>query len=247
MRFASTFCRTAATLLIGGLLGIPAALADTSMTESWTLTEGGKLYDAWYKVLYYETKDLPTHPSYPAAGKQKGEGTWRCKECHGWDYKGKDGAYAKGSHFSGIKGIRAVASAPPERIASIIRDKTHGYTEAMIPNRAVAALALFVSRGQLEMDQSIVRETKVAKGDAQRGARFYQTICAVCHGFDGKQVNFGKPNDPEFIGTVAVDNPWETLHKIRNGQPGIPMPSLGVLDLQDQVDILSYTQTLPKK
>ena len=52
---------------------------------------------------------------------------------------------------------------------------------------------------------------------------------------------------PEFIGTVASDNPWETLHKIRNGQPGIPMPSLGVLDLKDQLDILAYTQTLPQK
>ena len=37
----------AATVLIGGFLGIPAALADTDMTETWTISEGGKLYDAW--------------------------------------------------------------------------------------------------------------------------------------------------------------------------------------------------------
>jgi mono/diheme cytochrome c family protein len=117
----------------------------------------------------------------------------------------------------------------------------------MIPNRAAAALAMFVSRGQIEVDQSIDRATKRALGDPKRGARFYQTICAICHGFDGKQLNFQTPEDPEFIGTVANDNPWETLHKIRNGQPGIPMPSLVVLDLKDQVDILSYAQTLPKK
>jgi len=247
MRSAKTLCVMAVGVLIGGLISVPAALADTDMTETWTIAEGGKLYDTWFKVLYYESKNLPTHPSYPAAGKQKGEGTWRCKECHGWDYKGKDGAYAKGSRFTGIKGLREVAGAPPERIAGIIRDKTHGYTEAMIPNRAVAALALFVSRGQIDVEASIDRATKKATGDAKRGARFYQTICAICHGFDGKQVNFQTPEDPEFIGTVANDNPWETLHKIRHGQPGIPMPALGALELRDQVDILTYAQTLPKK
>ena len=42
-------------------------------------------------------------------------------------------------------------------------------------------------------------------------------------------------------------NPWEALHKIRNGQPGQPMPVLRVLPLQDMVDILAYVQTLPAK
>lgn len=233
--------------MVVGLVATPAVIADTEVTETWTIAEGGKLYDSWFKVLYFDPKNLTTHPSYPVAGKQKGEGTWRCKECHGWDYKGKDGAYARGSRFTGIKGLRDVAGAPPERIARIIRDKTHGYTEAMIPDRAVAALALFVSKGQIDVEPTIDRASKKANGDPKRGARYYQTICAVCHGFDGKQINFQTPEDPEFIGTVANDNPWETLHKIRHGQPGIPMPSLGVLELKDLVDILAYTQTLPKK
>ena len=247
IRFSNTICRMAVIALIGGLSHSPAALADDAMTDTWTISEGGKLYDACYKALYFDTKNLPTHPSYPTAGKQKGEATWRCKECHGWDYKGKDGAYSKGSHFTGIKGIRDFAGVSPERIAGILRDKTHAYTEAMIPNRAVTPLALFVSRGQTDVDKAIDRATKKAAGDPKRGARFFQTICAICHGSDGKQINFDKPESPEFIGTVANENPWETLHKIRNGQPGIPMPSLGVLDLKDQVDILSYAQTLPKK
>jgi mono/diheme cytochrome c family protein len=247
MRSAKTICRLAAAALIGSFINSPAAPADTELTETWTIAEGGKLYDSWFKALYYDSKNLPTHPAYPATGKQKGEGTWRCKECHGWDYKGRDGAYAKGSRFTGIKGIRDMVGVAPERIAGIVRDKTHGYTEAMIPNRAVAALALFVSRGQIEVDPYIDRATKKASGDPKRGARFYQSICSICHGFDGKQINFKTPEDPEFIGTVANDNPWETLHKIRSGQPGIPMPSLGVLELKDQVDILSYSQTLPTK
>ena len=135
----------------------------------------------------------------------------------------------------------------PPIAPAVVRDPTHGYTEIMIPNQALAALALFVSRGQVDVEPSIDRASKRARGDGQRGARFFQTICAGCHGLDGKQINFKTPESPEFIGTVANENPWETLHKIRNGQPGIPMPALGVLDLQVQVDILSHAQTLPVK
>ena len=236
-----------AAALLGGLINAPAALADIEVTEAWTIAEGGRLYDKWNAALNYDMKNASTHPSYPKTSKQKGEGTWRCKECHGWDYKGKDGAYAKGSRFTDIKGIRDSAGAAPDRIAGILRDKTHGYSEAMIPNKAAAALALFVSRGQVDVEPYIDRASKKANGDAKRGARLYQTICETCHGLDGKLLNFKTPKDPEFIGTVASDNPWETLHKIRNGQPGASMPSLGVLDLKDQMDILSYAQTLPKK
>ncbi|NQV55063.1 MAG: cytochrome c [Rhodospirillales bacterium] len=82
-------------------------------------------------------------------------------------------------------------------------------------------------------------------GDPQRGAQFFQTICANCHGFDGKELNFGNDKSPEYVGTVARSNPWEALHKIRFGQPGVGMVSLSVLSIQEQVDILTYIQTLP--
>lgn len=247
MKLDAVTCLSAATVFVAIAGAQPALAQPTELSETWMITEGGKLYDNWAKVLYYDTNKLNAHPAYPKTGKQKGASTWRCKECHGWDYKGKDGAYGKGSHYTGIKGIRDLVGVAPERIASIVRDKTHGYTEEIMPDKALSVLALFVSRGQMDMDQYIDRATKKANGDAKRGARFYQSICAVCHGFDGKQINFKTAGDPEFIGTVAKDNPWETLHKIRNGQPGIPMISLGVLDIQDQVDILAYSRTLPQK
>jgi thiosulfate dehydrogenase len=49
------------------------------------------------------------------------------------------------------------------------------------------------------------------------------------------------------VGTVGRKNPWEALHKIRFGQPGVGMVALTVLDIEDLVDILAYTQTLPVK
>ncbi len=60
-------------------------------------------------------------------------------------------------------------------------------------------------------------------------------------------MNFKTEEKPEFVGTVGRKNPWEALHKIRFGQPGVGMVALTVLDIEDLVDILAYTQTLPVK
>lgn len=216
------------------------------LSDVWDIARGGQLYDNWSAVL---ERDAPkqTHPAYPADAKKKGSGTWRCKECHGWDYKGVDGAYAGGSHKTGIKGVRGVAGKPPEEIQAIFMNKTHAMTTDMMPHSAAEKLALFLSKGQIDMDRYIDRATKVARGNPRRGARFYQTICAVCHGFEGKELNFKTEDNPEYVGTVAQGNPWEALHKIRFGQPGVGMVALEVLDIEDLVDILAYTQTLPAK
>lgn len=236
-------------LVAAALASPPPATAqeeEAGDTELWRIARGGRLYDNWMKELL---RDPPQgdHPAYPAEAKQTGAATWRCKECHGWDYLGAAGAYAAGSHATGIKGIRRLAGADADRIAAVLRDRTHRFTPDLLPDKAVEALALFVGRGQIDMDALIDRDSRKARGDPSRGARFYQTICAVCHGFDGKTINFRDEAKPEFIGTVATENPWETLHKIANGQPGVAMVSLAALPIQDLVDILAYAQTLPAR
>lgn len=215
-------------------------------TNIWDIARGGQLYDNWMAVTEHDAP-AGTHPAYPAEGKKSGATTWRCKECHGWDFKGKDGAYAKGSHYTGIKGVRGVIGMEPEKIHQIIMNKTHGYTAEMIPHSAMEKLALFLSVGQIDTDLYIDAKTKKALGNPRRGAQFFQTICAVCHGFDGKAMNFHTADDPEYVGTVAVDNPWEALHKIRFGQPGVGMIALTALPMDTLVDILAYAQTLPTK
>ncbi len=214
------------------------------VTDIWDIARGGQLYDKWWAVIEADEPEA-THPAYPAAGKKSGSATWRCKECHGWDYRGKDGAYASGSHFTGIAGIRGVEGMDVDRLHDIIMDETHGFTDREMPHSAMEKLALFLSRGQLDTERYIDRESKVARGNPRRGAQFFQTICAVCHGFDGKEINFKDADDPEYVGTVARHNPWEALHKIRFGQPGVGMIALIALDIDTLVDILAYTQTLP--
>jgi thiosulfate dehydrogenase len=229
--------------------GMVAAAAAQGIAEAVAVTRGGAYYDNWFEALEKEAP-AATHPSYPAGGRQSGADTWRCKECHGWDYKGVEGAYGTGSHFTGIKGIDRLAGMDPASIIATIRDPQHGYTAEMLPDSAVAKLALFVSRGQIDVDQYIDRATKKALGDAGRGNQLYRMACYACHGPDGRRINFASASEPEFVGTLARDNPWELLHKIRNGQPGTPMIALNgvsTLSIRDQVAILAYAQTLPVK
>jgi thiosulfate dehydrogenase len=223
----------------GGIGYSGAALAES---EAYSVARGGLLYDKWFAVVEMDAPTTP-HPAYPEEGKARGKkgADWRCKECHGWDYMGSEGAYSSGSHYTGIKGIRAMSGADTAAIVAILKDDTHGYTEAMLSPADFENLALFVSRGQVDMDGVIDRGSKQARGDSDRGQSYYETLCSNCHGLDGKKVT-----DMDPMGKIS-GNPWETLHKILNGQPKENMPALRALDLQVAVDILAYVQTLPKE
>jgi hypothetical protein len=86
-------------------------------------------------------------------------------------------------------------------------------------------------------------------GDPVAGAELYLMFgsCAVCHGMEGNAINFATPETPEYVGTIASDNPWEFVHKVRFGQPASPMPSW--IDsggtLQGLADLGRHAQTLP--
>ena len=102
---------------------------------------------------------------------------------------------------------------------------------------------------QLQDLKPYINDDKTVNGDAEHGKILYNGTCASCHGEDGKTLNFGDEAAPEYVGTLAADNPWEGFNKIAYGQPGAPMPAginLG-WSWQDIVDILAYIQTLPIK
>src|SRR4030067_3159123 len=132
------------------------------------LVRGGLLDDNWIEEL--GVKIDKTHPSYPADGKQKGADTWRCKECHGWDYKGKAGAYSKGSHYTGKTGIRSYANQKPEQIIKILKDNTHAFGN-MIPDKELEALAFFVVYGQIDVGLYIDRSAQKSIGDSASGGK----------------------------------------------------------------------------
>lgn len=226
--------RLAALILLAG-----CAFGVQGQEVESQIARGARLYDKFW-AENKAAKPATDHPSYLKDGKYGKENSWRCKECHGWDYRGKDGAYAKGSHFTGFVGIQGAAGKDPATIATLLRNKTHGYTDAMLSAKDASDLALFVSRGQGSLAKYLDGANK-AKGDRARGATYFNTLCAGCHGEDGKKIKDGPP-----LGSVA-DNGAEMMHKVLNGQPGEAMPALRALDHQIAADIAVHLTTLPPK
>lgn len=220
--------------------------APSRPTEAWLRSAGGRIYDNWWDALDRK-KPESTHPAYPKGGQRSGANTWRCVECHGWDYNGKAGLYGSGERYTGIKGIRGAAGRDINRIMAALRAAPHGYTQDMIKDEELRRVAIFVSRGQDNADRYINLKTGEVKGDKVRGATLFQSICAACHGFDGRALNWGTAQEPGYIGTEANKFPHEVLHKIRNAHPGAAMVNLRGLPLKDAVDILAYSRTLPVK
>ena len=120
-----------------------------------------------------------------------------------------------------------------------IKDDTHGFTG--MSGQDYTDLANFVTKGQFDIAAVINDETKAATGDVAKGEAYYNTVCANCHGVDGKL-----PKDLEHpLGALARGNPWEITQKIQNGPPAEKMPAMRALGIETSAAILAYLQTLP--
>ncbi len=225
-----------------------AAPAQVPLSDQRAVTRGGRLYDNWALA-----RDLAlpkgTHPAYPAKGVLKGADTWRCPACHGWDYKGVSGINGEGSsHYTGIKGVYGLVNAPKERLQGYLRDKNHQYRTTMISDEAGRDLSAFMRKGQIDMEVHIDRTSRKVRGTPVDGADFYHSLCARCHGVDGRFVDAKNGGPTTVLGKAANINPWKALHKIRNGQPNGRRPSfVALLDQTDFNNILAFIQTLPEK
>ncbi len=222
-----------------GVLAFPSV----SKADEGAIARGGLMYDKWYKVTGADTPKK-AHPLYPPAGKyaQKADDNWRCKECHGWDYRGVNGAYASGSHKTGIKGIDGKAGTDSAAIMAILKGKDHGYG-AVMDDKELMDLALFVSKGQLDTSKYIDKATKKPiNANAARGKDIFDSVCARCHREDGTY-----PKDMDESLAAQMSNPWEVMHKIMNGHPGQNMPALRAFGPQSAVDVMGHILTLPAK
>ncbi len=73
-----------------------------------------------------------------------------------------------------------------------------------------------------------------AGGNAANGDAIYAADCAVCHGADGRLILV----DGTFtIGSFLRAKPYEVQHKVKFGQPGTPMGSGLVTDINDIRDL----------
>jgi len=221
--------------------------------ENWAnadLVRGGQLYDKWWKVNggTEPTSNFDPIWSSQTTNTRSNGDSYRCKECHGWDYVGKDGRYSSGSHYTGFDGVWASKAKDKTFLFDAIKglNGDHDLT-AELSDTDVLDLTKFVVDGLVNMSLYI-NSNGMATGDTTAGMTLYTANCATCHGADGNNLDFKSDAGSQGVGWLANDNPQESLHKIRWGHPGSSptMPSMvdeGLTD--DQIgDILGYSQTL---
>jgi mono/diheme cytochrome c family protein len=127
------------------------------------------------------------------------------------------------------------------------KDPAHDFSPYM-DETALTQVAQFLKFGVIDDTQYFNPVSlRVINPDVQHGEDLYQSICAECHGSDGKKITFYTEGIYEFLGSVANRDPWRFLHRTRFGTAGTSMPvgiTLGWTPA-DGRDILAYAQTLP--
>ncbi len=232
--------------------------------------KGGKIYDKWWTAISTTSNTVTPpagdHPlwSQQTTNTREGEDTWRCKECHGWDYKGVDGVYGdeSNSHYTGFVGVFDASTKTPIEVYCAIHSGTgidinHKFSD-VLSNTHILHVTKFIVASQnetanepqptgvIDLSQYISAQGMPINATAANGESLYSDPdidCASsgCHGPDGTRQH-------EAVGTLADENPWETLHKIRFGHPGSNMPAFGAnvsstkLTLQQSLDIVAYAQ-----
>ncbi len=256
MRLSNANMLAASCLLLPLLNSLGCTSSDDAPKpyDSADLHEGGRLYDRIWADTPTEdfTEDHPLWAARPDTSSSDigGTETWRCKECHGWDYLGVDGQYGAGNHrtgFPGILGTQRSATAlfqllseePSENLAG------HAYSR-FLSDRQLWDLVRFCLEGAVPTDDIIDDSGTFVLAPQPGEALFADGVeaepsCASCHGASGRvmpHVDDGHEDDAEesgapeggsepehleTVGSVARENPWEFHHKARFGHPGSPM------------------------
>ena len=240
-------------------------------SEAATIALGGRLYDNWISETGAAVPPVD-NPIWDLqnTNNRTGSATWRCKECHGWDYKGAAGVYGNpsSSHYTGFGGILDTEKTEQEIVSYLtngfflLGENVHVFN--MLSTAEKEALAKFIKQGMVDSspyfgNTILANGTVIINGSQanfENGANLYTfqgigvltPMCSLCHGDDG----LGEPGVD--LGNIARVNPWEFLHKIRFGQPATEMPSMYdaldpltgglAFDIQDSVDIIQYSQSL---
>jgi mono/diheme cytochrome c family protein len=217
------------------------------------IPKGAALYDKWYAALGKDAPpgDMPIW-SRQSTNTRHGPDTWRCVECHGWDYQGKDGAYHQGSsHYTGFPSVyKQVQTMSIDDIVGHLKgakDPSHNFSMYM-DDTSLNALAQFLKNGLIDNAEYIDAKTlRVKGGNLEHGTALYNTVCATCHGDDGQKIAFRVEGIDANLGWLATSDPWLFLHKSRFGNPGTHM-AVGYdqgWTPQDGRDVLLFAQSLP--
>jgi thiosulfate dehydrogenase len=234
------------------VISVGQAIAQSEPPTDTDIVAGAQLYDRWYANREGEPPlgDMPIW-SRQTTNSRSGMDTWRCSECHGWDYLGVDGAYGSGSHRTGFPNVMALsADLNLNQIVDHLKgskDPAHDFSKYM-EDADLLKLADFLKFGLINDHEYINPiSLKVINEDLENGKSLYQSTCIDCHGEDGKSIIFHTEGIDEYLGSVANRDPWRFLHRTRFGVAGTDMPigyDLG-WSPEDGRDVLAYAQSLP--
>lgn len=234
------------------VISVNHAIAQSEPPSDADLVTGAQLYDKWYANREGElpSGNMPIWLRQ-TTNSRSGLDTWRCSECHGWDYLGVDGAYGSGSHRTGFPNVMALsADLDVNQIVDHLKggkDPAHDFSK-YLDDADLLKLAGFLKFGLID-DHVYINpiSLQVVNEDLENGKMLYQTTCIDCHGEDGKLIIFHTEGIDEYLGSVANRDPWRFLHRTRFGVAGTNMPigyDLG-WSPEDGRDILAYAQLLP--
>ena len=225
-----------------------------TLPQASPVTEGGRMYDNWIDALgaTAPTGDQPLWKTQTANTSLSGGDTWLCSNCHGFDYKGADGVNSQGSEgYTGFPGILDARRKSADELTAWLdgtKNPDHNFKDYFNADEMARMVAFM--QGDMIDRSTFVDANGKATGDPIHGKVLYTSICKICHGDDGKTINFAAADGGyEYVGTIAVNEPFGLMHKATNGLAGTPMVAginFGWYP-QDIADVLAWAQTLPTK
>jgi thiosulfate dehydrogenase len=258
MQIRSQKLFTVTNLLIAGLFlvlifiaAIPARTAYSQSDPPGDMLRGGRLYAAWDNLA---SDGLPEeiHLLWPEniAGEFPARITWRCVNCHGWDYLGSESkSFLTATRAMEYPNLFSMIAKSEEEILPLLNGETipnHDFS-TYLNEQDLRDLSAFLSSG-LTLPKLIADwETFQVQGTVEVGQQNFQEFCSFCHGLEGEKINLNTDQTPIFLGDLAWSNPWRIAHIIRFGhhQTRVPPAELLGLSFSQQIDILAFTQTLP--
>jgi len=240
--------RIAASYFLTGLslvVVFPALAADAlgglskkrQLPVAWSESIGGQLYSDWPQVMLFRGP-FTKHPLWTGSPSAINTETWRCVNCHGWDYRGSDGVGGDLGVVSNVPGLRHLVGADRRTVADGIVRGEHGFAGKQLSADALQFLVDFLIEGQ-RVVVDLAEKARVSGADAQAGRDRYVGACRVCHGSDGGRLNLGSERFPDTLPTLARSKPWKFLHGVRFGHAGV-MPSFVMLDDTEFLNLLAY-------
>lgn len=235
--------------------------SDTSHV-AWDFARGGRLYDQWWVASSLipapaSPADTAIHPLWPSTNPTVGPATFRCANCHGWDYAGVNGVLGNtdltaNPRYTGIKGILPAPAQVPTRqspaeiydflhsgqitsagdhafAANLTQDDLYGLTRLIVTLRD-ESLAKGAPSDFIDAATGLARNVNQRNGQISYNTGSNAGGCSAgCHGADGRLRPLRGSNDM-FVRDVARNRGAETLHKIRFGLANLSGGMYGLAD-----------------